>query len=181
MTQRLTLLLALFILPLYLLAGETSRTEKKLDALLVYGKGFVFSVNEPSGWVGDIEGAKKYSANIIFYPAGKIHDPTQAVIRVLVIDKVDENTQEDLTHDMNGYKARYSGVKFKDISVSHPTYRIFPKLFTVPGQFYEYVAYVNPVPGKKQMFSVSMNKQKSEATTRELSAYQEIIASLRLL
>lgn len=97
------------------------------------------------------------------------------------MDKVDDNTQEDLSHDMNGYKDQYGGIQFEDISVTHPSYRTFPKLFTVPGQFYEYVAYVNPGPGKKQMFSVSMNKQKTEATPHELNTFQEIIASLRLL
>lgn len=181
MTQRLILLLTLFLLPIYLQAGAASRIEKKLDALLVYGEGFVFSVKEPSGWVGDIESAKQYSANIIFFPAGKIHDSTQTVIRVLIVDKVDENTQEDLSHDMSGYKDQYGGIQFEDISVTHPSYRTFPKLFTVPGQFYEYVAYVNPGPSKKQMFSVSMNKQKTEATPHELNVYQEIITSLRLL
>ena len=181
MAQRLILLLASFLLPLSLLAGEASHTKKKLDALLVYGEGFVFSVKEPAGWVGDIEGAKNFSANIIFYPAGKLHDPTQAVIRVLIVDKMDENTQEDLSHDMNGYKNQYPGIKFKDISISHPMYRTFPKLFTVPGQFYEYVSYVNPGPNKKQMFSVSMNKQKEEATRNELAIYQQIISSLQLM
>lgn len=72
MAQRLILLLTLFLLPLYLLTGEASRIEKKLDALLVYGEGFVFSVKEPAGWVGDIEDAKQYSANINhFLPSGE--------------------------------------------------------------------------------------------------------------
>lgn len=181
MKHTLLILFAVFLLPSSLLAEETTRTEEKLDALLVYGKGFVFSVKEPSGWVGDIENARKYYANIIFYPATQKYETAQTIIRVLIVNKVDDNTQDDLLHDMKEYRNRYPAIEFKDFNVTHPTYRIFHKLFTVPGQFYEYVAYINPGPQKKHIFSVSMNKQKKEATSSELGVYQKIIASLQLL
>jgi hypothetical protein len=174
-------LLSMLLLPTFLWAEVETRTEKKLDSLLVYGQGFMFSVKEPSGWVGDIENAKKYSANIIFYPTSQKYETAQTIIRVLIVNKVDESTQDDLSHDMKGYRAQYPDIKFKEIIIAHPTYRVFPKLFTVPGEFYEYVAYINPGPQKKVMFSVSMNKQKVEATLSELDVYQKIIASLKLL
>jgi len=181
MIQRIILLISLLSLPLTLLAGEGNHVDKRLDALLVYGDGFVFSVKEPQGLIGDINEAKRYSANIIFYPKGKLNDTSQTLIRVLIVDKVDENTQKDLAYDMSTYRSKYPEIKFKDISVAHPSYRTFPKLFYIPGQFYEYVTYVNPSPGKKLMFSVSMNKQKTEATPSEFSAYKKVVKSLLLL
>jgi hypothetical protein len=180
MKRILIVLLSLLLLPPSLWAEAKKRTEKKLDSLLVYGQGFMFSVKEPSGWVGDIENAKKLSANIIFYPVSQRYETAQTIIRVLIVSKVDENTQGDLSHDMQEYLAQYPGVKFEKITITHPTYRVFPKLFVVPGEFYEYVTYINPGPQKKLMFSVSMNKQKMEAATSDFDAYQKIIASLKL-
>jgi len=181
MKRILLILLTVLLLPSSILAENTSHTEKKRNALIVYGQGFAFSVKEPSGWVGDAENAEKYSANIIFHPASQKHETMQTIVRISIIEKVDEDTQDDLSQDMKGYQAQYPHIKFKKLSVTHPTYRVFPKLFTVPGQFYEYVAYVNPGPPRKPIFSTSMNKQKVEATPSEPDAYQKIVASLQLL
>lgn len=76
MPQRLILPLISMLLPLSLLAGEANLIEKQLDALLVCGEEFVFSVKEPPGWIGDIEVTRKYLANISCYPAGKNNDTT---------------------------------------------------------------------------------------------------------
>jgi hypothetical protein len=180
MKARIFSLVQAFLLAGGLLAADVARAEN-LNALLVYGKGFRFSVKAPVGWVGDINNASKHSANIVFYPATQTFQIAGPIIRVLIADKADENTQEDLAHDMNGYRAQYPGITFKDIAVSHPEYRVFPKLFAVPKQFYEYVAYVNPGPRGKLMFSVSMNKQKNEASAEELHAYRKVVASLQML
>lgn len=162
-------------------AGDAPRVERKLDTLLVYGQGFIFSVKEPEGWRGDTVNAEQFSANIIFYPNSQAPDKAQAIIRVLIATKTDEKIEEDLAHDMSGYRTQYPNILFKDLTISHSKYRVLPKLYTVPGNFYEYVAYVNPGPAKKLMFSVSMNKQKKEASAFELDVYQKIIASLQML
>ena len=154
----LTVLLATFALPFAVLADEKPRLEKKTDSLLVYGEGFLFSVKEPPGWVGDTENAGKYGANVIFYPAAQKGKKGGIMIRVLIADKVDENTADDLAHDMTGYKRNFPKIKFEEITVTHPSYRVFPKIFTVPGRFYEYVAYLNPGPKRKLMFSASMSR-----------------------
>jgi hypothetical protein len=82
---------------------------------------------------------------------------------------------------MSEYRTRYAKVQFKNLSVTHPEYKVYPKLFSVPNEFYEYVAYVNPGPKTKLMFSVSMNRQKIEASVSEMEAYQKVIASLQML
>jgi hypothetical protein len=60
-------------------------------------------------------------------------------------------------------------------------YPAVAKVFYVPGQFYEYVTYMNAGLGKPFIFSVSMNSQKSEATPKQLGAYESTLASLKLL
>jgi hypothetical protein len=146
------------------------------SGLVVYGEAFSFMVSEPVNWIGDTDNAVKMQANIIFYknqPASRA-----AVIRVRVNDKVDENTMEDLSYDMQQYQANYPDLRFSDISVAHHRYRVFPKLFFIPNVFYEYVAYVNPGADVDKMFSVSMNVKNREATTDELNAYKRVIDSL---
>jgi hypothetical protein len=155
--------------------------ESELDALIVYGNGFAFSVKETKGWKGDINTAQQYGANVIFYLQG--HNPNTAnttLIRILAAKKTDEDTAKDIAQDMKEYQARYKGVKFKDISISHPEYKCFPKLFYLPAQFYEYVTYINPGSQKTLLLSASMNKQKTDANTDELRAYKQIIESLRV-
>ena len=162
-------------------AAEVPHAKEKLVSLLVYGQGFVFSVKEPEGWRGDTQNAAQFSANIIFYPSSQSLEEAKTIIRVLVADKTDENINEDLAHDMSEYRAQYPNIMFKNIAISHPEYKVFSKLFTVPNDYFEYVAYVNPGPSKKLMFSVSMNRQKKEASAQELDVYQKIIASLHML
>jgi len=148
---------------------------------MVYGKGFAFWVKEPQGWVGDIQNSSRFHANIIFYKKSETAKNAKALIRVLVAQKVDENTKLDLECDMKGYKSKYRNIKFKDINVTHPTYKTFPKLFFVPDTFYEYVVYINP--GKKftLLLSVSMNKQKKEATKEELETFRNIVSSIVMM
>ena len=181
MMRRFLFLLLTCLLTQTSFAGDVPHAEKKLDSLLVYGQGFVFSVKEPEGWRGDTENAARFSANIIFYPSSQPLGRAKSIIRVSVANKTDENINEDLAHDMNEYRAKYPNIAFKNLAISHPEYKVFPKLFSVPDCFYEYVAYVNPGHSKKLMFSVSMNKQKMEASAFELDAYQKIIASLQML
>jgi len=159
----------------------TAGAQPHLSNLLVYGDGFAFAVREPQGWTGDTTVAADYSANVIFYSSSAKPDRAGVLIRVSVIDKTDENIQADLEADMKGYRAHYRRISFEDFTACHPTYRTVSKLFAVPGRFYEYVTYVNPGPAKKQLFALSMNKQIAEATSQELAAYREVLASLSML
>ena len=95
--------------------------------------------------------------------------------------KANENTQADLEYDMEDYKKEYANIKFKDIAVSHPLYKTYPKLFFVPDTFYEYVVYINPGSGIPQIYSAAMNKQGTEATEEELAVFKSIVESIRIL
>jgi hypothetical protein len=158
-----------------------------LHSLIVYGDDFAFSVHEPTGWKGDIDNAAGIGANIVFYKSSETFDSADALIRVRIDgnktdeNTTDENTTTDLAHDMDLYRSKYPKVEFRDLDISHPDYRTFPKLFFVPGEFYEYVAYLNPDPSVPWLFSSSMNKPKTEATAEELEAFRAITASVHYL
>ena len=152
--------------------------QERLNALMVYGDGFIFGVQEPENWTGDTGNATSFHVNIIFYPKGQAWNSQGAVIRVRINKKVDERTEEDLAHDMAGYRNKFPKIQFADIDATHPKYRCFPKVFFVEGDFYEYVTYVNPGEAYWYTFSVAFNSRKTPAGERELTAYRKIIASL---
>jgi len=155
--------------------------QQKLDELLVHGDNFAFSVKEPAGWKGDTKGAAEFQSNLVLREIGQTSNEVSGMIRIRVNGKKDENTQADIEEDIRAYRAQYPKVQFKDLSVASPRYRCLAKVFYVPGLFYEYVAYVNPGPGKPLLFSVAMNTQKVEATAKELGAYKSAVESLTLL
>ena len=160
---------------------QPSLAQQKLNRLIVYGENFIFSVKEPTGWNGDTTNAEKFQCNLVLHESGRAPDSTEGLIRIRVNDKVDENTRADLEADMDDYKAKYPTVHFRDIPAKNPNYRCLASVFYIPGKFYEYVAYVNPGPQKPLLFSVSMNTYKSQASAKQLEAFQSAIQSLTLL
>jgi hypothetical protein len=160
---------------------QSGFAQQKLDQLLVYGDDFLFSVKEPPGWSGDTKNADKFQSNVILHESGQPPESSSGLIRIRVNDKTDENTSADLEEDMRSYRTQYPKIQFRDLSVKNPRYLCLAKVFYVPGEFYEYVTYVNPGPKKPVLFSVSMNTQKSEASEKEIEAYKSAVQSLTLL
>jgi len=121
---------------------NTSKNDssKKMDGLLVYGKGFMFSAKEPDGWHADTDKiARYYYSNIIFLPESKLSRAAHVNIRIRVNHKETKDPSEDMQTDMAGYKAKYPNVQFADLAVSHPKYKVSAKLFYTQNDFYEYV------------------------------------------
>ena len=158
-----------------------SADKENLDRLLVYGEGFIFGVKEPKGWKADTTNAPSVYANILFYKPGESIQTAKALIFIRVNKKYDEQVEKDLEWDMNQYRKRNPNVQFKDITVSHAEYKLYPKLFHINNIFYEYVTYINPGIGKPVTLSAAMNVQKNEASKDAFGAYQKIIESLVLL
>jgi len=79
---------------------------------------------------------------------------------------------------MKQYRREYPKAQFRELSASHADYKTFAKLVCVPGQFYEYVAYLNPGPRSKFTLSVAMSKQSNQATPEELKAFEVVLRSL---
>ena len=157
-----------------------SETSPRPGGLLVYGADFVFAATEPQDWIGDTDNAATWNCNLLFYPKGE--NPRKAtIIRVTVAPKSGDEVNQDLNADMEGYKRAYPEVQFKTIDVSHPEYRCFAKLYLSPGQFWEYVTYLDPGAKSRHLLSVAMNKRGSEASSAEMKAYRAAIRSIVLL
>ena len=159
----------------------TIGAKSELHDLIVYGQGFIFSVKEPPGWKGDTDNAQKFSSNLILYPESSSIEHAPAIIRIVIVDKTDERIGLDLDADMKGYRARFPNIRFATLHVTHPAYASVAKVFYLPGNFYEYVTYINPGPSRKLMFSVAMNIHGRQANGAEMTAYRRCIASLDML
>lgn len=155
-----------------------AQSSPKLNNPLVYGDGFAFGVKEPDGWRGDTDKiASKYHVNVVFLPPEESRK-NDVTIRVRINGKQDENTIEDLNYDMEGYKKEFPKAQFADLNIAHAEYKTFARTVFIPNQFYEYVAYLNPGPGRRFLFSVAMSKKNGPATDRELKAYEVVLKSV---
>ena len=163
-----------------LLLIQPGIAQHKLDQLLVHGDGFLFSVKEPVGWNGDTENAEKFNANVVLHEMGKPENSYSGLIRVLLSEKTDENIAEDMAEDMREYRERFPKVQFGNLAITRPDYKVLARVFYQPGESYEYVAYVNPGPKSKFLFSISMNTGKTEASEKELAAFKSALQSLTL-
>lgn len=149
--------------------------------LIVYGDGFIFGLTEPVGWKGDIANAREFYSNIIFYKNDEVLENASAIIQVSSFGKQDEKTNKDLQYDINSYQQQYKNLKLQKFSAIHKEYKCYSKMMYVENEFYQYTVYVNPGPEYSSGLSVAMNIQKRAATEIELSAFQQIIASLAML
>lgn len=154
--------------------------KEKMSSLLVYGDKFMFSVKEPYNWIGDIDNAKEFHANIIFYRSKKDFENGGALVQVYVYNKTDENIENDLLYDIKGYQKDYKNLKQQDFIVSHKEYQSSSKLVYVEKKFHTYIVYINCGTKFKSGISVAMNLEKRPATEDEMNAFREIIASLSM-
>jgi hypothetical protein len=144
----------------------------------VTGTGYAYSVKEPKRWTGDRERAKDFFSNIVFYENEQSLTAGGALIQVLLFKKQDENTIDDLNHDVNGYKKEFPTAKVKDVKYKHKNYVCFAKVVYLQSRFYQYICYINPGKKFQNGFSVAMNVQKREPTKQELLAFESVIQSL---
>ncbi len=171
-----------FYLILFLIFyGFSAPAAEKLDSVMIYGDNFMVSAREPDGWKSESKIDSLYNENLAFYRKNESRATAQAVIRILISEKTDENTIEDLKYDMEKYRKQYPGVQFKDLSIKHPGYKTYSKLFYVENKFYEYVTYINPGMRFQYILSVSMNVSRREASEDDMKAYSSVIESLSAL
>jgi hypothetical protein len=159
--------------------GAEAKTAGK-PPLVIPAQGFSFSVQQPDGWQADEQAMKKYQANLAFAPKSGDGKEPDVTIVVRALRKLNENVALSLETDKQAYRQKEPAVQFGPLEVKHPLYATFPQLFSKPGEFYVYTAYLNP-KGFTTYFSVVMPKKKSAATPRELAAYKEVLESLRII
>lgn len=141
-------------------------------------QGHSLLIAEPANWAPAT--VKDIPVDLIFFPKATVGDVSKAHIRVLAFKKSSDNTQEDLEADIAGYRKRFKTVRFEDFAVSHPTFRLFPKKFVLPGEMYEFVTYVNPGPTTTHAFTVSLVKAKKDVSPGELKTYLDLVKSLQV-
>jgi len=186
--RTLTMQYLYFLLPIaycllpVLFFGQSARTsmdqKDTTDNIIIYGDSFLFSIHEPVGWQGDVNSAKNYNANIIFYKNKEDFQNGGALIHVLNYKKTDEEVNKDLEQDISVNKEKNHNLKQKNLEASHKNYDCFTKLIYVDKVFYNYIAYINPGSNFHNAFSVAMNIPKRTASKEELAAFKEIISSL---
>jgi hypothetical protein len=159
-------------------AAEEKRTP---GPLVVYGDDFMFAIHEPEGWTADIENAPKLSAGVVLYREGETFEKHGVLIAIRVAKKVDENTADDLAHDMKEFRNLYPDVQFKPLKAPNPRYASHAKVFAISKSRYDYVAYLNPGPGTPYLFSVTMYTGKKQAGKKELKTYKDVIRSLEFV
>lgn len=160
--------------------GQSADTTK-ISSLIVYGDSFVFGVKKPTSWKGDIEIAKDFSSNIIFYKNKSDLKNGGALIQISIFSKQDEETEEDLKYDISRYTDKYTDLKEQNLLISHGKYKCFSKMVYVEKNFYQYIVYINPGEKFKNGLSVAMNISKRAATEEELQTFRDIIFSLVIL
>ncbi len=155
------------------------RAEEAKDSMVtVTTKDYVLTAHTPEGWQGDTEAAKKYQGAVIF--TQKAAGPDAAKILVSVHYKSDENTELRLQGEIAQYRKKYPHLELTDLDVKHPQYATFGKLFSQPGDFYQYIAFLNPGAIYSHTLYAAMLKQKAPATPEELAAYKDILQSLKI-
>ena len=172
---RLTAVLFAFTVPTALVAQEADS-----NTLLIWGDGWRVTVDEPAGWHGAIEPAAQWGANLVLYRDSSALANGVGLIRVLVGQKADEQIDADLASDMEQYRARYPSVRFELLKVHHSSYQTASGVFVDPGQFREYVTYLNPGVERTHFVSVAFNWP-TEPETADLDAYRAVVASVRVI
>lgn len=151
---------------------------EKMDTLLLNGDDWVFSVKEPSGWIGTTEGAEKLPSNVYFYPDPPNDMEARPLIYIQLTDKSEENMEKVIKEDMRIFKKNHKNTKFKGIAVNHGNYNTAGKVFMVDNEFYEYVTFLNPGKEIKYQMAIIMRVYKREANAKELDAYKSTVSSI---
>jgi hypothetical protein len=159
-------------------AADEKRTP---GPLVVYGDDFMFAIKEPEGWTADIENAPKLSAGVVLYREAETFEKHNVLIAIRVARKVDENTADDLAHDMKEFRNLYPDAQFNDLKAPNKSYTSHAKVFAIPKSRYDYVTYLNPGPGTPYLFSVTMYTGKKQAGKSELKVYKDVIKSLEFI
>jgi len=148
------------------------------EELLIRGPHAVFKVSEPPGWNGDWSAAQGYGADMIFFAESAESKAFEMNIRIRVGARHGEDPAKDLTAEMEMSRKEKPGVQFGDLAARHPKYATAAKTFFKPGEWYEYVAYLNPGPGDPHLFTVAMSKKSKPATDAELASFRLVLESI---
>jgi hypothetical protein len=143
-------------------------------------KDFSFSARKPAGWREDAEAAKKFQVNLVFVPEAEEARTGGATIQVSADHKFDENVSLRIQSQVEAYRSRYPGLEVADLDAKHPRYATFTKQISQAGDFYQYIAFVNPGSLSPYVFYVSLTTRKAAPTAAEAAAFRQVLESLEV-
>src|SRR6266849_5169559 len=125
-------LLTLGYLVIVTLARPLSAQRAADSSIVLTGDGWAVAVHEPRGWHAHCCSREAWGANLVLSRDSVSLALGSGLIRVVVSEKKDENTEVDLRADMDAYSEQYADVRFDSLRVSHPQYRVLSRVFAVP-------------------------------------------------
>jgi hypothetical protein len=129
---------------LFFLIGATTSTAQN-DALIIFGKGFSFSVIEPEGWLCHTEDAYRYQMNAYFCLGKKRINKSPAIMHITVHDKGGDTVQQSLAFDMENYKKKHpEKLEFLESPIDALAYEFAAKTFLIDDKTIDYVCFVDP-------------------------------------
>jgi hypothetical protein len=141
-------------------------------------EGVAFSAEEPEGWRGDTQAARRKGVHLLFFPREPAPGAQPATIRVRVNPKSDEDTAGDLAAELDGYRVSYPALTSAELAAHHPVYGTVAAVLFRPGLFYEYIAYLNPGRSVPWSVAVTLSKPRAPATSAELAAFEAVVRSI---
>jgi hypothetical protein len=159
-------------------AGNGPPEDDPGEELLIRGPHAVFKVSEPPGWNGDWSAAERFGADMIFFPESAESKSFDMNIRIRASARHGDDPAQDLAAEMERSGKEKPGAELADLAVRHPKYVTAAKTFFKPGEWYEYVACLNPGPGDPHIYSVVMSKKSKPATDAELASFRLVLESI---
>lgn len=155
------------------------RAEARPAPIVVHlPEGVAFSAEEPEGWRGDAQAARRKGVHLILFPREPVPGGQPATIRVRVNPKADEDTAGDLAAELDGYRVSYPALTSAELAAHHPVYGTVAAVLFRPGLFYEYIAYLNPGRSVPWSVAVTLSKPRAPATSAELAAFEAVVRSI---
>jgi len=118
MKNKLITSLCLGTLSLYVVFAQP-RQNQTADINVVYGKGHIFTIETPIGWINDKENAKKIGLVNFFYARADTSVIQKSYMYVLGIDKESnkETLQSFISGDLQSYRKKYPDFKYEIVEV----------------------------------------------------------------
>lgn len=132
-----------WLLTVLFVFGSGSSMQEK-DALIIYGKGFVFSVLEPKKWTCHTEDAYRYRMNAYFCLGKNNINDSPAIMHITVFGKAEDTILESLAYDIENYKKHYKQIELKDFPIEGLRYEYASKTFVIEDKTVDYVCFLDP-------------------------------------
>jgi hypothetical protein len=149
--------------------------ERDRPVTAVYGQGWILGIRVPDGWqTSCCEKADKFGANLILWRGSLPVDNGFGVMRITVWPKDGSTIEEEWTNNQTQFKGAFPSAEFKPLKAPNDNYKTISAIFNIPGQYSDYVTFIEPGGNSKHRVSVALSS-KTPLTETELSAYLSVV------